>query len=652
MSPANREQRLYRRAEEVIARIGRAQAETRRIRDQPPRPGDLFVHRATADFSVQWAVLDRHPRDERRLLLVAADLNPLIGSTDVAAPAESASGALSLRCGFEVRLDARDLDPEMRTGFLEPDVCERARRKRAEIELGHLISSAAQRETDTEHAYQDWAEGVLAKAQAALAASRGRWPSDEEVFYLNGIHGETGEYLVPPVDCSRAAALARSEIIDPGVLRLLENVHHLASQAHLGLPAGVEAKDPARAGWGVVFHAAESPAVKDALAPLVEHRRAQLGAAKTKILEYRPGEDWRQWLARQGVGAGDVQPAKVPYYLLLIGEPVRISYDFERLLGLEYAVGRLSFERASDYRQYAESTIDLETGAGVPQAKTAVFFAPRHPFDPVTRGTADQLVRPLIEGLPEAAQPGVAERCGFAPVGLCGEDATRANLGELLEARRGSGPPGLIFAAAHGLGWPRGHSRQVAAQGALLCQDWPGPGRIDPSHCFGAGELRPEARVHGTIAFLFASYGAGTPEREGFLREPGKPPPRIARQPFVAGLPKRLLAHPRGGALAVIGLVERAWGYAFAAPAGDRLRPFQSALGGLLAGEPVGHAVREFNQRYAALASSLSAMRKKMGFGARLADREVAAAWIERNHSQSYVVLGDPAVRLRVEVME
>ncbi|MCP4658834.1 MAG: hypothetical protein GY856_25770, partial [bacterium] len=394
-------------------------------------------------------------------------------------------------------------------------------------------------------------------------------------------------------------------------------------------------------------------------------------------------EDWREWLARQGVGAGDVQPAKVPYYLLLIGEPARISYDFERLLGLEYAVGRLSFERASDYRRYVESTIDHETSAGVPQAKTTVFFAPRHPFDPVTRATADLLVRPLMEGLPavggEPAQPGVAERCGFATVSLRGEDATRANLGELLHARSGSRPPALIFAAAHGLGWPQGHPRQVAAQGALLCQDWPGLGRIDPSQCFGAGELTAEACVHGTIAFFFVSYGAGTPECEGFLHEPGKPPPRIARQPFVASLPKRLLAHPRGGALAVIGLVERAWGspgggqmggspgggqiggslgggqmggYSIASTAGDSLRPFQNALGGLLAGWPVGHAVREFNQRYAALASSLSAMRKKMRFGARLSDREVAAAWVERNHSQSYVVVGDPAVRLRVEVMD
>ncbi|MCP4661238.1 MAG: hypothetical protein GY856_38025, partial [bacterium] len=336
MSPASHERRLRRRTEEVIARYGRTQAERERHRDQPPRPGNLFVHSATAEFSVQWAVLDRDPGDERRLLVVAADLNPVIGSTDVAAPADSACGALSLRCGFEVRLDARDFDPEMRTGFLEPELLERARRKRAEIERGHLISSVPQRETDTEPEYQDWAEGVLAEAQAALSESRGRWPVDEEMFYLNGIHGDTGEYLVPPVDCFRAAALARSETIDPGVLRLLEHVHHLSSQAHMGLPAGVDPRDVARAGWGVVFHTAESPAVKDALAPLIEHRRARLGAARTKILDYRPGEDWREWLARQGVGAGDVQPAKVPYYLLLIGEPARISYDFERLLGLEY----------------------------------------------------------------------------------------------------------------------------------------------------------------------------------------------------------------------------------------------------------------------------------------------------------------------------
>ncbi|MCP4662708.1 MAG: hypothetical protein GY856_45525 [bacterium] len=571
----------------------------------------------------------------------------------------------------------------MRTGFLESEVLDRARHKRAEIERGHLSGSVPERDTDTEPEYQDWAENVLAQAQAALRESARRRAtaaavsegtltttsqespgeeaaevveyqlSGEGMIHLNGIHGGTGEYLVPPLDLSHAAAFARSESIDPSVLRLLEHVYHVSSQAHMGRPGGVDPKNVGRAGWGVVFHAGESQAVKDALAPLIAHRRTQGGAASTKILEYRPGDDWRDWLARQGITAGEVQPAKVPYYLLLVGDPAKIPYDFQKLLGVEYAVGRLSFESPSDYQRYVESVIDHEISVGVPQARTAVFFAPRQPRDPVTRVTADLLVKPLMDGLPatggEPAQPGVAERRGFATVRLWGEEATRANLDELLHGRGGHKPPALIFTAAHGLGWSPGHPRQLATQGALLCQDWPGSGPVEKCQCFGAGDLGEDARVHGTIAFLYASYGAGTPAWDVCLSGSGEPPTRMAQEPFVARLPQRLLAHPRGGALAVIGPADRAWGYSIATTAAEPVQPFQNTLDRLLAGCPVGHAVQEFNRRYAALSCNLSAMRKKRVFGARYPDRELAAAWCERNHSRSYVVVGDPAVRLRLE---
>lgn len=602
MNP-HRQDQIRRLTEQARSRLGEARAAADRRGGGPPEPGDLYVFPETARFDVQWAVLAHQPPE---LLVVPADDRPLVGSADVAVPAGASCGALTLRCRFGVWLGEAAFDPEMRTGRLAPEDLERIRRKRAEVERGAVVGSVLERETDGEPEYEDWAEDVLAWAQATLA-ELGREAPESGLVFASGVYGHTGDYLSPPVRVGRIAAWARGERIDPGVLRLLEHVHHAAARPHLGL----EPADPGQAGWGVVFHADETPAVRAALEPLIAHRRERAGDL-TKVLEYRGG-DWREWLARHGVGAGDLRPERVPYYLLLVGPPTRIPFELQSLLGAQYAVGRLSFEDPGDYRRYADSLVDAEARA--PQGRDVVVFAPRHPSDPLTRLTSDR-VEPLVEG--------------FAGVRLLGDDATRSGL---LEVLHGTRPPALALCAGHGVVWPPGHREQLARQGDLVCQGWTGRGRLADRHCFGAADLTDEARVHGTVAVLLTSYSAGTPEWD----RPGESPRRLAAEPFVARLPQRLLAHPRGAALAVVGLVDRAWGVASGA--------LRGALGELLEGAPVGHAVRQLDQRYAALTVDHEALVRKLGFGARVTDRELASVWVERRQAR-VVVLGDPAARL------
>ena len=155
--------------------------------------------------------------------------------------------------------------------------------------------------------------------------------------------------------------------------------------------------------------------------------------------------------------------------------------------------------------------------------------------------------------------------------------------------------------------------------------------------------------MHGLVAFFFACFAAGTPAEDAFAHVPGEPPPQLAAEPFVAGLPKALLAHPEGGALAVIGHVDRAWGYSFVSGEDAQLLPFQNALGRILLGQPVAHAMKDFNERYAALSTSLSDLLERIGFsGLVVPDAELARLWTERNDAQNYVVLGDPAAAARV----
>ena len=313
----------------------------------------------------------------------------------------------------------------------------------------------------------------------------------------------------------------------------------------------------------------------------------------------------------------------------------------------------LQFDTPEEYARYARSVIDYETSAHVDAGKEAVFFGTRHSFDAATQMSADCLVTPLADGVPAAAaaeaQPAVAGQWGFRGHKVLPENATKTRLAEILAPGAGQARPSLLFTASHGMGWPSGDRGQKAGQGALLCQDWPGIGQIGPNHFFAASDLPREARVHGLVTFHFACFSAGTPATDQYAHEPGHRPPVLAPHPFVAALPKALLSQPNGGALACIGHVERAWGYSLARPSeGTQLQVFQYALGRILSGQPVGYAVKDFNERYAALSVSLSNVLEEVGFGKKVPDDDLVSRWTERNDAGGYLVIGDPAVRLRV----
>jgi hypothetical protein len=270
--------------------------------------------------------------------------------------------------------------------------------------------------------------------------------------------------------------------------------------------------------------------------------------------------------------------------------------------------------------------------------------------------SADSLIRPLMEGVPAAgdqpAEAAVAADRGYRSTCFRAADATKASLLETLHPVNEAAPPAVLFTASHGMGWPKEDPRQRPAQGALLCQDWAGFGQVSPAHYLTAAEIDDGANVSGLIAFLFACYGAGTPQNDNFLTDRGRGPVAVAPEPFVAAIPQRLLSHPNGPALAVLGHVERAWGYSIRPTgAGTQIGPFRDFLARVLAGEPVGHATKNFSERYAVLSSELLTQLDESSSGSRPSPQEIAATWVERNDAQNYVLLGDPAVRIRSEVL-
>jgi hypothetical protein len=234
---------------------------------------------------------------------------------------------------------------------------------------------------------------------------------------------------------------------------------------------------------------------------------------------------------------------------------------------------------------------------------------------------------------------------GWTVETVLGDEATHGRLGGLLDDS-----PAFLFAACHGLGFAAGDPYQRERQGALVCQDWPGPGpgRIDREHYFAAEDVGESARVHGLVAFCFACFGAGTPRWDEFTRAGrGSERRALSSGAFLGRLPQRLLGHPRGGALAVVGHVDRAWGFSLVWPeAGPQTAVFDSALRRLLDGQPVGWAMEYFNQRYAELASDLAAEVEALSFGKQPDEALLADLWTASHDARNYTIVGDPAVRI------
>ncbi len=479
--------------------------------------------------------------------------------------------------------------------------------------------------------------------------------STEKLFF-NGINAVDGNYFFNPMTPEELSALAKGESLNQdhqGELEWYKNNR----QPHLGPKAGVDPKKLSQAGWGVIFACDEDPQVREALSELLTHRKGQAGDLYKELqgddgyrysIEDQLFESKMDFLAERGADTtGPVNPKKMPYYLLIVGDPEKIPYSFQYQLDVQYAVGRLHFDgadRLDKYARYARSVVEAEQGK-LTLPRQATFFGVRNQDDPATNLSADYLVAPLADKMAQ-------DRDNWAIRTFLKDQTKKAQLAKLLG---GDQTPALLFTASHGMGFPNGHELQASHQGALLCQDWPGPrewhgqGTITPEYYFSADDVDDNANLWGLMAFHFACYGGGTPRLDDFSHISLWNETPIAPHAFVAGLPQRLLSHPKGGALAVVGHVERAWGYSFMWEGKDaQLNTFESTLIQLMEEFPVGAAVEYFNERYAELSTELTKRIFDVKTKKRGSELALSGVWTANNDARSYVIIGDPAVRLPV----
>src|SRR5215204_5477210 len=241
-----------------------------------------------------------------------------------------------------------------------------------------------------------------------------------EPFAFNGVNGASGQYLTPALTEHDVANLAQGKPltqpdapvntspVDEQEARHLNELawrHRVATEATFAPIEGVDPKNLAETGWGVVFAVDANPAVREALAPLLDHRRSLAAAqAETRYRELggsdgvRPNDTKNDFLARHGAGPGPVDPDKLPYYLLLVGGPQAIPYRFQYHLDVQHAIGRIHFtkdngdEDLNAYERYAQGVVDAETNQA--PRRTAAFVGVQNPDDKATTLSASELVQP------------------------------------------------------------------------------------------------------------------------------------------------------------------------------------------------------------------------------------------------------------------
>jgi hypothetical protein len=380
------------------------------------------------------------------------------------------------------------------------------------------------------------------------------------------------------------------------------------------------------------------------LKPLLDKRKSQAGLF---YMERITLPEWTvaKFLEKWNISLVSLEPAELPYYILIVAPPDRISWEFQQDLDGRYAVGRAWFDDPEECKLYVEGLLAYEGSTKPANSKEVLLVGARHDLDDSTIESAEKLVKPLYKAIKDDQL-----KVGFQASLLLGEEpgqeAKLANLFARLPKKGQTGilhAPAVLFTASHGaeaFDDPDYH-------GSLLLNDYPGePALADETHVLHGG-LFDDRDLRGMLTFCFACYSAGTGRVEDWIHPKLGKPKILVQKPFVARLPQKMLA---SGLLAFIGHVSKAWGYSYYDIGLERsgVGLFTNTFKPLLKGLPVGHALDWLNQTaqlYGSLVADQLATEKVKEDDKLLA----AAVWGARQDARGYVVLGDPFAMLRVD---
>ncbi|MBK7826434.1 hypothetical protein [Nannocystis sp.] len=419
---------------------------------------------------------------------------------------------------------------------------------------------------------------------------------------------------------------------------------------------GAAGNDLEQQGWGVLAPTGDhGDAMLAAIAPLIAHRAAQQDRP-VRIYRVPPRMSASQAARWRKQVFNIDEPEDIPYYQLLLGDLDELSGELQQVQSLGGCVGRLAFTSLADYESYAAKVLRWELAP--PQVGPApALFHTVHDGSAATTLGHRSLVAPVLS-LAHDARSRARFPADLHELG----DSTDPSPDDLLA--HVDAPGGLLFSLSHGDGAPRQGWRSEqdrrSGQGAMS---------FGRAGSLRGADLAARPFMPGGVWFMFACFGAGTPDRSRFhhwlahLAALGKfrgnvdavlaSLPRGDERPFVADLPRTLLANPEGP-LAFIGHLDLAWSYAFMEMDDSKAkRPakFYNVLRALVRGDRAGIAAQELTRFYSDTNDELAELHdaaeaQRSGGQPTTSDPRLGHLWMLRQDLAGYILLGDPAVQL------
>jgi len=158
MKDSNSLEKFGQLSAEIANKQGRLDKEFAK-RPPSPQAGDIFIFKNPQTMGFQWVILGAD--NSQYLSMLPADNNPLVGSNDLGVSDRALSGPLTLRCGYQFRINKNKFQKNcLRVGILENWDLQSATDKIQEIADSSVRSTVLQQETDSDPDYEEWIKQV------------------------------------------------------------------------------------------------------------------------------------------------------------------------------------------------------------------------------------------------------------------------------------------------------------------------------------------------------------------------------------------------------------------------------------------------------------------------------------------------------------